>query len=179
MNITIYCSSKQVKDKKLENEIINLCKYIAKNNHTLVYGGSQAGMMKLIADTVLDNNGKVIGVEAKHFVKKGQLYSRLTQIHIEDTIAKRRSKMIELGDLFIALPGGIGTLDEISEVMELKTLDENFGKVILFNYNNFYSPIIDMLDKMQNQDYLYSNYKNLFYFPTSEKEIENIIEKID
>ena len=110
MNITVYLGSAYGNDPDFKTKIIELGIWIAKNNHTLVFGGSKTGLMGELANSTLNAGGKVIGVEAQMFVDEGVHMDNLTELYIEKDIADRRTRMIELGDAFIAFPGATGTL---------------------------------------------------------------------
>ena len=101
MNITVYLGSTYGNDPDFKTKIIELGTWIAKNNHTLVFGGSKTGLMGELANSTLNAGGKVIGVEAQMFVDEGVHMDNLTKLYIEKDIADRRTRMIELGDAFI------------------------------------------------------------------------------
>ena len=120
--ICIFCGSCFGNDRVYIEKAEALGKLLAHENITLVYGGSNLGLMGVIADTVLENNGKVIGVIPEHLENKGISHSKLTNLHISKTMNDRKAMMIELSDAFIAMPGGFGTMDEITEVLSLNQL---------------------------------------------------------
>lgn len=117
MNITVYLGANKGNDDKLSKAVVELGKWIGKSNNTLIYGGSKTGLMGELAQSVLSNNGKVIGVEVELFVKDNLEFEGLTKLYVTKDMSTRKNKMIELGDVFIAFPGGTGTLEEISEIM--------------------------------------------------------------
>ena len=148
MNITVYLGSTYGNDPDFKTKIIELGTCIAKNNHTLVFGGSKTGLMGELANSTLNAGGKVIGVEAQMFVDEGVHMDNLTELYIEKDIADRRTRMIELGDAFIAFPGGTGTLEEIAEVMSKVSLKQLDAPCILYNLNGYYNSLKDLLDHM-------------------------------
>lgn len=117
MNITVYLGALRGNDPVLKDAVKELGTWIRENNHTLIYGGSKSGLMGYIAESVLDAGGDVIGIEPQFFIDEELQYDGLTELIITKDMTERKTKMIELGDAFIAFPGGTGTLEEISEVM--------------------------------------------------------------
>ena len=148
MNITVYCGSSTEIGEKYIRDAVRLGEWIGRNGHCLVYGGSNTGLMGAIADAVLDAGGKVIGVQPNVPLIRKRKHTGVTEYILTDTMAERKTRMIELADAFIALPGGIGTLDEISEVMALATLGIVPGKIIFFNTDGYYETWKAVFDKM-------------------------------
>lgn len=175
MNVTIFCAHRESNDEKLLAIIRELGAYLAKHNHTLVYGASKIGLMKEIADAVLDNGGKVKGLGCKIYHQNNATYERLTDVTIYDTISERRTQLIQQGELYIALPGGIGTLDEITEVMELKRCAKDFPKVVFFNYDHFYETFKSFLTELDQKGYLKENDLSLYDFPETLEELLALI----
>ena len=114
MNITVYLGAHEGNDPAFKEAVVELATWISESGNRLVYGGSDEG---LIADTVMATGGEVTGIEAQMFVDRGVEHNGLTELHVVSNITERRTKMIELGDVFIAFPGGTGTLEEVSEVV--------------------------------------------------------------
>ncbi len=141
MNIAVYCGSSAGNDEKYVASAKKLGEWIGKSGNTLVYGGANKGLMGAIADAVLENGGKVIGVLPDVPLILARRHTGLTQCIETSSMAERKSKMIELSDAFVALPGGIGTLDEITEVLSLVSLDVVKGPVIFFNTDEYYEPV--------------------------------------
>ena len=123
--ICVYCASSNSKDNIIIEETKNIGKIIASNNMSLVYGGAKIGLMGLIANEVLKNNGKVIGVNPKILYKKEIINTKITKLYTVKNMHERKQKMYDLSDIFIALPGGIGTLEELSEIITWKSLNIN------------------------------------------------------
>ena len=117
MNITVYLGASSGNDPTLETSVRALGRLIGKSGNALVYGGSKSGLMGALAESVLRAGGEVTGVEPQFFIDKGYEYDEITTLIVTRDMAERKTKMIELGDAFIAFPGGTGTLEEISEIM--------------------------------------------------------------
>ena len=138
MNITVYLGAREGNDPALKEAVRALGAYIGENGNTLVYGGSKSGLMGVLAQAAMDRGGKVIGVEPQFFIDEGFEMEGLDELIITQTMAERREKMIRLGEAFIAMPGGTGTLEEISEVMSKVSLHHLDAPCILSNMNGYY-----------------------------------------
>ena len=114
MKITVFCGANNGGNEAYKENAIELGKWIADNNHTLVYGGGKVGLMGVIADTVLENNSEVIGIMPQFLVDREISHTGITEFIIVDDMSIRKDKLVDLGDVFVALPGGPGTLEEIS-----------------------------------------------------------------
>lgn len=148
MNITVYLGANAGNDPKLQEAVEALGKWIGENGHDLIYGGSKCGLMGSIAESVLQNGGKVTGVEPQFFIDKGYEYDEITTLIVTRDMAERKTKMIELGDAFIAFPGGTGTLEEISEIMSKVSLKQLAAPCILYNLNGYYNHLKALLAHM-------------------------------
>ena len=175
MNITVYLGSTYGNDPDFKTKIIELGTWIAKNNHTLVFGGSKTGLMGELANSTLNAGGKVIGVEAQMFVDEGVHMDNLTELYIEKDIADRRTRMIELGDAFIAFPGGTGTLDEITEIMTKVALKQINAPCIVYNLNGYYDSLKVLLDHMIEMGLSTSDKQEKIYFANNLSEIDEIL----
>ena len=148
MNITVYLGSNEGKDPALKIAVRELGTWIGRNHHTLIYGGSKRGLMGELAESVLMAGGKVTGVEPQFFLDMGFEYPEITQLIVTQDMSERKAKMVELGDAFIAFPGGTGTLEEISEIMSKVVLGHLDAPCIVYNLNGYYDDLRRLLDHM-------------------------------
>ncbi|MBQ5990967.1 MAG: TIGR00730 family Rossman fold protein [Clostridia bacterium] len=148
MNITVYLGATPGNDPALEPAVRALGTWIGKNGHDLVYGGSRCGLMGMLAESVLEAGGRVTGVEPKFFVDDGFVYDAITELIVTKDMSERKAKMIELGDAFIAFPGGTGTLEEIAEIMSKVALRHLDAPCVLYNLNGYYSGLHALLSRM-------------------------------
>lgn len=178
MNIAVYISSKFGNDEKYERKAVELGEAIAEMGHTLVYGGSREGLMGVLAEAAVAKGGDAIGVLPSFFIGKVHHVKGLKEEIIVDTMAERRNVMIELSDLFIAFPGGPGTLDELSEIMTLEKLDQVNGELILYNLDGYYDSLCDFIKKMMSEGFLFENeLENIIIFDTIDEIIQYINNK--
>ena len=132
MNITVYLGANEGNDPSLRKAVQELGTWIGASGNALVYGGSKTGLMGEIAKSVLDAGGNVTGVEPQFFMDEGFQYDGLTELIVTKDMSERKNKMIELGDAFIAFPGGTGTLEEIAEIMSKVSLKQLDAPCILY-----------------------------------------------
>ena len=148
MNITVYLGALEGKDPALKRAVRELGAWIGESGNALVYGGSRSGLMGEIAESVLQAGGKVTGVEPQFFIEAELQHEGLTSLIITKDMSERKAKMIELGDAFIAFPGGTGTLEEITEVMSMVSLKQLNAPCILYNLNGYYNVLQALLRHM-------------------------------
>ena len=148
MNITVYLGANEGNDPALRRAVEELGAWIGASGNALVYGGSKTGLMGALAGSVLAGGGNVTGVEPQFFMDEGFQYDGLTELIVTEDMAERKAKMIELGDAFIAFPGGTGTLEEITEVMSKVSLRQLDAPCILYNLNGYYDSLKALLEHM-------------------------------
>ena len=148
MNITVYLGANKGIDNTFTTAVRELGEWTGTNGHTLVYGGSKTGLMGELAESVLMAGGRVIGVEPQFFVEAEVQYDEITELIVTKDMTERKTKMIELGDAFIAFPGGTGTLEEITEVMSKLSLNQLSAPCIFYNLNGYYDSMKEMLSHM-------------------------------
>ena len=179
MNITVYLGASNGNDQNLILASRELGKWIGENGHTLVYGGSKCGLMGELAESVLKAKGKVIGVEPQFFIDAGFDYPEITQLIVTQDMSERKAKMIELGDAFIAFPGGTGTLEEIAEVMSKVSLKHLEAPCILYNLNGYYNSLKELLEHMIEKGLSTKERQEGIYFAENLEEIKQILMKIE
>lgn len=177
MNITVYLGATSVDNDELNNAAVELGEWIAKNNYTLVYGGSKMGLMGKLAISAINGGAHVIGVEPQMFMDHELQLDILPELIVTEDMAERKTKMIELGDAFIAFPGGTGTLEEITEVMSQRSLRLNDAPCILYNLGGYYDYLKAHLEKMIEMGLSSSKRQEGIYFADTLEEIEKIIKE--
>ncbi len=164
MNIAVYLGASSGNDPAFTEAVCQLGTWIAKNDHTLVYGGSKSGLMGKLAQSAYESGGKIVGVEPQCFIDQDKAYEHLDQLIITKDIPERKTKMIELSDAFIAFPGGTGTLEEISEVIAKVGLDDLEAPCILYNLNGYYEPLKELLNQMIQMEFSSNDRQKNIYF---------------
>lgn len=174
MNITVYCGARVGEMPAYRQAAEDLGSWIAKEDHTLVYGGGRIGLMGALADSVIDGGGKAIGVIPEFLSTKEKRHQFVTKMYTVKTMAERKNKMVEMGDVFVALPGGTGTLEEIIEAISLNHLKRHDKPCVLVNIMGFYDPLVLMLDVMVEEDFLSQEARDGIYVIDSIEELEDI-----
>lgn len=177
MNITVYLGSCEGNDPALGKAVKELGKWIGENGNTLVYGGSKSGLMGQLAKSVLEEGGKVIGVEPQMFIDAGFQFDMLTELIITGDMSERKKKMIELGHAFIAFPGGTGTLEEVSEVMSKVSLNLIDAPCILYNLNGYYDDLKRLLQHMIDMGLSSADRQNGIYFVSDMDQLVQVLTK--
>ena len=178
MNIAVYCAASQSSlsfDEKTEE----LGNWIAKKNHTLIYGGGNTGLMGVVASAVMQTGGEVIGVMPQFFVEREIAKKDITKLHIVETMSERKNKMIELSEVYIALPGGPGTLEEIAEVVSWVRVGQTNGICIFYNMQGYYDHLEAFFNHMVTTKLLSKEDRNQIHFVKSLEEIEKLIENYE
>ena len=156
MNITIYCGSNTGNDPEFVNKARELGAWMAGNGHRLIYGAGNHGMMGELSEALLAAGGEAVGVTPEFFILDEDTRDDLTEVIVSEDMSSRRNTMMELGDAFIALPGGMGTLDEISEVMtmnRLGLLGDIRKPIMVYNVNGYYDSFFRFLADMRERDF--------------------------
>ena len=175
MNITVYLGASEVRSDELNNVATELGAWIAKSNHTLIYGGSKMGLMGKLALSAINGGAHVIGVEPQMFMDKELQLDSLPELIVTENMSERKTRMIELGDAFIAFPGGTGTLEEISEIISQSTLGLANAPCILYNLNGYYDHLKAQFEKMIEMELSTKERQQNIYFADTLTEIEEII----
>lgn len=164
MNICIFCSAFDVADNYTEaaREFATL---LAREGNTLVWGGSDNGTMKTVADAAQGAGGRIIGVSFE--LLKHKVRPHADEMFILPSLGERKAKMLELADALVVLPGGLGTLDEITEVLELKKHNLHDKAVVFLNTDGFYDGFKQQLYRMEREGFLPRTLESLLYFASA------------
>lgn len=153
-NICVFCGSSRGVHDKYMNHAIKMAEEMVKEGLNLVYGGADIGLMKIIADTILEKGGNVIGVMPQALMEKEIAHKELTEMHIVETMSERKELMAVKSDAFIALPGGIGTFDELFEVLSWNQLGLMQKPVSILNTDGFFDDLISFLKRAEEDKFL-------------------------
>lgn len=159
--ITVYCAAKLGNDPTFAHEAREFAKYLVQQNIDIVYGGSKLGIMGVIAETTIENGGKIHGVMPQFLVDKEIANPNITELIITETMSQRKYKMMDLADGFIALPGGFGTLEEIFEVLTLAQVNQLKKPIGFLNINNYYTPLLTFLENCLQSGLLAQKHFNI------------------
>lgn len=175
MNITVYLGANKGNDDSLERAVQELGQWIGDSGHALVYGGSKTGLMGILAESAVESGGKVTGVEPEMFIQSEVQYDGVTELIVTKDFQERKRKMIELGDAFIAFPGGTGTLEEIAEVISQTALEQLDASCILHNLNGYYDGLKALLFHMIEMGLSTEERQKQIYFAENLADIKAIL----
>ncbi len=173
--IAIYCGASTGNKLIYQEKTEELGLWMVKNNYGLIFGGGAAGLMGIISNTIISNNGSTIGVMPTFLVERELAHQQLDKLIIVKDMHERKKKMIDLADIFIALPGGPGTLEEISEVVSWGRIGEHQNPCIFYNIDGYYDILATFFDQMVETNFLSSEDRQKILFSASLNEIEDFI----
>lgn len=154
-SLAVFCGSKNGVNKIYVEHAVALGKILARHGITLVYGGGSVGIMGTLADEVLRNGGKVIGVIPQVLVDWEVGHTSLSELLVVDNMHTRKKKMYELCDAAVILAGGFGTLDELFEMVTWNQLSIHDKMIYIINSDGFYNHLIAHINQMQKENFLY------------------------
>ena len=175
MNITVYLGALEGNDPMLAEAVRELGMWIGNSGNTLVYGGSKTGLMGMLAESILNAGGNVTGVEPQFFIENEFQHEGITKLIVTKDMSERKNKMIELGNAFIAFPGGTGTLEEITEIMSKVSLKQLDAPCIVYNLNGYYDSLKAMLKHMIDMGLSSEERQKEIYFAESLEQITDIL----
>ena len=161
MKVCVFCGSSPGKDPAYFNMATNIGKRLAEKNHELIYGGASIGVMGKMADSALAAGGKVHGIMPSKLVNMEVAHKGLTSFEEVDDMHVRKAKMYKESDAFVALPGGMGTLDELCEVITWAQIAYHDKPIFIVNYGGFYDLFIDHLRHVVKEGFMADNHMNL------------------
>ena len=151
MNICVLCSAADL-DDKYRRPAQTLARLIAEAGHDLIWGGSDTGLMNLVANGVQAGGGKIVGISVDAYKKQAR--RKADEMITASSLGERKALMLERSDAIIALPGGVGTLDEVTDFIELKKQGAHIKPVVILNVDNFYEGLKVQLQKMIDDGFL-------------------------
>ncbi len=173
--ICVYCSSSNYLPEKFYNFAQEFGKELGSRNYDMVYGGTVVGMMGVIASNALENGAKVTGVIPERIASFGLKHPDLAQVIITKDMRERKAKMEEMGDIYIALPGGFGTFEEIFEILVAKQLGYHNKPIIFFNFDGYYDNLFKMFDTVYKNNFAKEQMKKLYYIADNIEDMFNYL----
>lgn len=177
-NVAVYCASSSKISNVFMDAATQLGIFFAQNGITCINGAGSEGLMGAINNAVLSNGGKAIGIIPHFMVDAGWCHTKLSEVVITETIHERKLKMANMADAIIALPGGIGTLEELAEIITWKQLGLYHGAIIIINVDGYYSPLLNFFDQMIEKKFMSSKYKDSWFSVDTPKEAMELIKKL-
>jgi uncharacterized protein (TIGR00730 family) len=166
-SLAVFCGSSNGASEIYREHAVALGKTLAEQEISLVYGGASVGLMGAVADAALHAGGRVIGV-LPHFLQSREIaHNGLSELIIVDSMHERKSKMAEIADGFIVLPGGPGTMEEYFEIFTWAQLGLHEKPCGLLNINHYYDPLISLFDRMAEEQFMQEKYRAMVITDTT------------
>lgn len=175
MNICIYGASSVKTSKEYVEATQRLGECLAKDGHSLVFGGGASGLMGAAARGFTAGGGKIIGVAPRFFDVDGILYDKCTEFIFTETMRERKKILEDKSDAFIVCPGGVGTFDEFFEIITLKQLGRHNKAVIIFNTGNYFDELLNLMNKALKEDFLTEKTLSLYDVAKNEEEVVSFL----
>ncbi len=152
-SLTIYCSSSNLLEEKYYILAEKIGKFLSDKKIKIIYGGGKVGMMGKISKIAMESKGEVIGIIPEFLNKKEIIDYNITNTIIVKSMSERKQKLFDLGDAFLILPGGSGTIEEATEVISWKLLEQHDKKIIIYNLDNYWDPLIQMYENAKTMQF--------------------------
>lgn len=174
MNICVYCGSSSGNQGYFAEHARNLGTRLAERDIGLVYGGGRVGLMGIVADAVLDNGGRAFGVIPRHLVEMETAHQGLTELDVVDSMHVRKARMEELSVGFIVLPGGLGTFDEVFEILTWNQIGLIAKPVVFLDVEGYFAPLFHAFEHMIDAGFVNADCRDLLIRTTSVEEAIDI-----
>lgn len=161
--ICVYCSSSNNLDEKFYKVSQELGERLALNGYNMVYGGTTVGMMGVIANNALKNGAEVIGVIPERIAEFGLKHPALAKVIITKDMRERKATMEKYADIFVAMPGGFGTFEEIFEIIVAKQLNYHNKPIVFVNFDGYYDNMLKMFDTVYENRFAKEEMKSLYF----------------
>jgi uncharacterized protein (TIGR00730 family) len=159
--VTVFCASSQKIDPVYFKDTLELGEILAINQIHVYYGGGAIGLMGCLADTMLKNGGHITGIIPRFMLEQGWGHPNVEHIIVDD-MHERKKKLAENTDAVIALPGGVGTMEELLEMITLKQLGKLLVPIVILNTNDFFNPLLNLFRQMIEQNFMRDIHSNIW-----------------
>ena len=153
-SVCVYCGSSARVDQAYKDAAVELGKAIAAKGWSVVYGGGRVGLMGLVADSALSAGAQVVGIIPQHIQAREIEHTDLSELHVVDSMHIRKQMMVDRGDAFVILAGGLGTLDEFFEILTWKQLGLHDKPVVMVNINGYWTKMIEAIRHIASEKFM-------------------------
>ncbi len=175
-SLCVYCGARSKVAAPYRRAAENLGLALGSRGITLVYGGGNVGLMGICADAALSVGGRVVGVIPEHLKDIEVGHTGLSALHTTPDMHSRKAKMFELSDAFVMLPGGLGTLDEIFEIITWKQIGLHGKPVVVLNAEGYWQPFLDLVDWTIAQGFATAETRDLFMTAETVEDVFTLLE---
>ena len=177
-SVCVYSASSSKIDKVYFEAAGRLGKLFAERRIRLVNGAGSIGLMRSVADAVLENGGEVTGVIPRFMVEQGWHHTGLTRLVEVESMHERKQLMADLSDAVIALPGGCGTLEELLEVITWKQLGLYLNPFVILNTNDFFDPLLDQLKRAIDENFMRRQHGDIWHVAATPEEAVELVYRV-
>lgn len=177
MKICVFCSSSNAISESYFKEADKLGKLIGSGGHVLINGGANVGLMEVVTVAAREAGAKTIGVIPERMIKRSLASDNLHDVIVTEDMKDRKAKMREMSDVFIALPGGFGTLEEILEVITLRQLSYHTKPIVFINTNNFFEHLIKQFEVSFKEMFAKDLYRDLYFIANNSDDAFNYLKE--
>lgn len=177
-SVCVYSASSTKIDKAYFEAAAQLGRLLAGKHIRLINGAGNNGLMRSVADAVLENGGEVTGVIPEFMIEQGWHHSGLTELVAVESMHERKKRMADLSDAVIALPGGCGTLEELLEIITWKQLGLYLNPIVILNINGFFDPLLAMLEKAIDEKFMRRRHADIWHVARTPEEAVELIHTI-
>ncbi|MGM0600441.1 MAG: TIGR00730 family Rossman fold protein [Candidatus Rifleibacteriota bacterium] len=175
LTVCVFCSSSADVSQEIKKSAAQMAGLLAKNGYNLLYGGTTCGLMKVVADAHKNAGGQLFGVIPEYMVERGIKHELLDKVYLAKDLRDRKQLMLDYSDVILVFPGGIGTYDEFFDLLAMKQLKRHNKPMFVFNLNNYFEPLLKMLQHGLAEKTIKPEHFELFEFAKTPNEL---IEKI-
>ncbi|MFV0480599.1 MAG: TIGR00730 family Rossman fold protein [Campylobacteraceae bacterium] len=161
MTLTVFCGSRFGDNDIYKNEAVKFGEFIAKHNHTLVYGGGSVGLMGALSSSAYKNGAEVIGIIPRALQELEKSSYEVSKLILVDSMHERKAIMSRKADIYVVLPGGIGTLEEFFEVWTWSQLTFHKKRIFVLDINGYYDKLFSFIEDMVNRGFLKKEHQDL------------------
>jgi uncharacterized protein (TIGR00730 family) len=158
--VCVFCGARIGRRPEFAQAASDLGNFLADNGHTLVYGGGSTGIMGILANTMLQKQAPVIGVIPRHLATVELMHHGVTDMRLTENMHERKALMHELTDLYVALPGGFGTMEELFEAITWAQLDLHARPIAILDVAGLYHGLNQLIDTMESEEFLSARCRN-------------------
>ena len=177
-SLTIYCSSSNNLGLEYYKLATNIGNFLASKSIKIIYGGGNLGLMGSLSKSASESGGKVIGIIPNFLIPKEGLNHKISKTIVVKNMAERKKKLFNLGDAFLILPGGSGTIEEAAEVISWKFLNLHNKKIIIFNYKGYWNNLFKVYEKAHNKNFGNKNLQNICEHIKTIKEFKDLFHNV-
>lgn len=175
MTVCVFAASSSRVSDKYKEEASELGSLFAKSKINVIYGGGGIGLMGILADAVLENGGSITGVIPEFMNEEGWGHSQVKDMIVTSDMSERKKNMLARADSVVALPGGVGTLEELTEAITLKQLGLFTGQIVILNTLDFYKSFIELLEHMIAGNFLRQEHKGMWQIASTPGQVIKIL----